>query len=755
MDSERTDRIQKIFLAVRQLDEASRRELLAEACNGDEELRNEVESLLRYDTADPLVERATGPDALSPRKPTTTGKLLGATTLVGRMVRGRYRLAVVSALAAAALLMVGTWTHSRLRVWLQASRVAELVAVRDATLGGLELWIAEEAARMQYLARDERIRQLAEQVLLSGELVDPETTPDDPRLAAVGTELIEILDAHRGTGEDMSITNSVGRVVFSPLNGVAGLRLRGDVLDLHQGVMAGKTRFMYPYRFGEIVIGVDSGEGLSTFTSTPLRAADGSIIGAFATSRSWAGPFSAALLAGQFGDTGETYAIGPRGRLLSASQHAGLLEASPDSSGALDIEIRDPGFELEGASFDPVSLAARPFTTVAALALASRLGGEETKSGVVTEPYRNYVGVESIGAWRWLPEHDFGVITEMSVAEAYGGLRYVETLFMVVVVSLGLAAGASLVSTIAARRLRDRATGRAIGRYKLQGEIGRGGMACVYRAQHELLKRPTAVKLLESEHLSEEAVQRFEREVQLASSLNGQNVVEIYDYGHTDEGGFYYAMELIEGPTLREVVERRGPVPAGHVVHIVRGICMALAEAHAAGLVHRDVKPLNVMLCRRGLEYCVVKVLDFGLVKRLVEEETRELTTHHRITGTVPYMAPERIRDPRDIDARVDIYSVGAVAYFLLAGHEAFADAADGELLLRVMNEMPEPPGAVLGDVIPAELSELVMRCLAKDREDRPQDIATLLAALDALPGIDPWTQEDARRWFTDHWPGA
>ena len=228
-------------------------------------------------------------------------------------------------------------------------------------------------------------------------------------------------------------------------------------------------------------------------------------------------------------------------------------------------------------------------------------------------------------------------------------------------------------------------------------------------------------------------IARFEREVQMASQLSHPNVVEIYDYGRSSEGLFYYAMEFLDGINLGELAAREGAVPVARALPILRQLCAGLAAAHAAGIVHRDVKPENIMLCRRGEAHDVVKILDFGMVKRMDSAHSRNLTRGLRILGTPLYMAPERLQNPADVDGRADIYAVGAVAYFMLSGKKLFESADDLGLSTKILNDVPPRVSQVAAQPIPVELDLLIQSCLEKKREDRPQRAADLLEALDSL----------------------
>jgi serine/threonine-protein kinase len=295
---------------------------------------------------------------------------------------------------------------------------------------------------------------------------------------------------------------------------------------------------------------------------------------------------------------------------------------------------------------------------------------------------------------------------------------------------------------------------RRLGAYLLGERIGEGGHANVYLATHDLLKRPTAVKLLKSTRATDEMVARFEREAKLASQLNHPNTVQIFDYGISPDGTFYYAMEYLEGTTVGEIVVNSGPMPVARAVHLLRQVCAALAEVHGKGLVHRDISATNIMACRQGGEYDFVKVLDFGLVKRVSEPHTHTITRTLRILGTPLYMAPERLRNPADVDGRADIYALGAVAYVMLTGRKVFDASDELSMTSLVLNEIPPRVSKCAEQPIPPELDDLIAACLEKRRDDRPAHIDDVMQVLDAIARESPWSQRDAEAaWRAYHCP--
>jgi serine/threonine-protein kinase len=289
-----------------------------------------------------------------------------------------------------------------------------------------------------------------------------------------------------------------------------------------------------------------------------------------------------------------------------------------------------------------------------------------------------------------------------------------------------------------------------MGQYTLEEKIGAGGMGEVWRASHAFLRRPTAVKLIAPSRTSAEAVRRFEREVQLTSQLTHPSTVAIYDYGRTLDGVFYYAMELVDGMDLERLVRRHGPLAPGRVAHVLIQICGALAEAHDRGLVHRDVKPANILLSPRRGEHEVAKIVDFGLVKRIDSAaQSPDATANDAVIGTPLYMSPEAIRTPESVNAASDLYSLGAVAWFLLTGRPPFEARSVVEVCSHHLHVEPLSPSTVPGCSIGAEFESLVMRCLAKKPADRPANMRALRRMLEACSAAEDWSPEQAQAWWS------
>lgn len=342
-----------------------------------------------------------------------------------------------------------------------------------------------------------------------------------------------------------------------------------------------------------------------------------------------------------------------------------------------------------------------------------------------------------------------------------------------------LLAPSSFMSISAARKIdtleRQVVEARSLGQYTLRRRLGIGGMGEVYLAYHRLLRRPCAIKIIRPAAANPSSLVRFEREVQAMASLTHPNIVEVFDYGHADDGTFYYVMEYVPGLSLEDLVRRYGSLPPERVVYLLCQICDALREAHAVGLIHRDIKPGNILVCARGNRYDVVKLLDFGLVQRVgdVDGIPLSLSTHPipqfdvesaaepdndalclnvtqggSLLGTPAYMSPEQIIGDRALDARTDIYSLGGVAYYLLTGHPPFLTGYAVELMAAHIGEPVRPPSEHRPD-IPAALEAVVLRCLEKDPQQRFPDTASLAEALRSCDG--GWSLTAAKAWWRSH----
>ena len=758
------ERVKSLFAEAIELAPEERKAFLDVACGDDPELRDQVDALVASHFPDSIV----GKERRAEREPSVAGASTGAH--LSAVLGGRWRRPVMVA-TALGLIALGLWTHARVEESLRRIREDELRTVLAADVAALEIWIREFKDQARTWAQDPRFPPLAAPLVALGQHDPP---PGEALAAAPEREAIDAIRLElRDELAEVSFIGFLSREARLLYGGrySTGIYLDKDVaLGNLMRTFAGETVFFRPHRNESLVdslperlpADVVAAWRRSVYASvtTPLRNADGEIIAAFYVSKDARGSFTEILQVAQLGETGETYAFDSDGLMLSESRFIDDIRASGllakltmtptiDESAQVNLEVRDPGGELAAGFAPALEVGARPLTLAAALAIASRDADDPSRhQGTVTNPYRNYRGVDVIGAWRWLPEYGFGVVTEIEAVEAFAPLRYLEVTFGVLLVLLTGTLALSFASSLSVVRLRRRVKELAeLGPYKLVKPIGKGGMGEVFLAEHALLKRPTAVKTLLLENLTEQNIARFEREVRLASQLEHPNTIEIYDFGRTPDNVLYYAMEYLDGVTLGELVARDGAQPPARVIHVLSQVCGSLEEAHEHGLIHRDIKPPNIMLCNKGGVYDVVKVLDFGLAKPIDESATRDLTGGLHVGGTPLYMAPERLDTPDEVDARADVYAVGAVAYYLLSAKPLFSHSGV-KLLHHVMHSEPEPLSSLVSDHVPAELVTLVTRCLSKDPSARPQTATELRESLVSIVDLDIWGQKDARAWW-------
>jgi serine/threonine-protein kinase len=706
------------------------------------------------------------PLAAAAARQTAAGGRMFAPPVGARLRRGAAVVGLCAALALGA-----AWMYRGVEQSLRDLRAQGLPALLEAKTKSLEVFIAERRADAERWARDPGL------AASTGELV---------RRAPTGAAALAAF-CRGGAGDDwraqlapilrdegvvaVTAVDRGGRVVASTLAGTCGSRVQPRTAAPQlEKVFGGRTQFVRPFAADASLVAAQPylGDRPLAWVETPVRDAAGEIVAALGFATYVDAAFESILAAARPGLTGEAYAFDENGLLLSeirsprGLRSAGLLPADGKGGAAFRLKVKDPGAELTSGAQPIGKPEDLPLTraVAAALGAARSSRGEASLQGVLLDPYRNYRGAEVIGAWRWLPDERIGIVAEMGRDEAYAPLRYVRNTVVVVLALLVLTAGWAAWSTLTLARLaRTPGAGRRIGAYRLERKLAEGGMATVHLAHHALLKRPTAVKILKRHLATDEFAARFTREVRLASALQHPNTIEIYDYGHTPDGLLYYAMEYVDGVTLEALVARDGAQPLGRVRNIARQVCGALSEVHASGMVHRDLKPDNVMICERGGERDFVKLIDFGIGKRMTDgdaatlpDDDRRLTVQIRLLGTPAYLAPESIGHPADVDARTDVYGVGAILFHLAAGRPPF-DGRDQADLLRHVLATPAPRLSTLRPDVPDALDDLVARCLAKDPAERPDGADAIAAALEAM-ALPPWTREAAAAWW-DAWRAA
>lgn len=622
---------------------------------------------------------------------------------------------------------------------------AELESTLRSATESLSVWVRNNEATVEVFLRDPRVREaVAELARVSRIDVDPsEALRAAPEQQTLRDILAPVAAIHGFAGwgvQDLSglmIANqSDAQIGFRP----AALSDRRRELVEDRAIIHSAPVF-YDTPTGPIAVMIAGGA---------VEGDQGRVVATMGFAIAPQDAFSHILEAAKRGESGETYAFDLSGTMVSASRFENPAESGSAADGEpagsiLHTQVRDPGGNLlEG--FEPtLPMAARPFTRSAGGAIAG-------ETGLDLDGYPDYRGVPVVGAWTWIPSLRVGIASEIDVAEAYAGLREVQWRMALVMSLLAVATAGIAIYSWTLKRLQGKVdAAQRLGRYQVERRLGEGGMGKVYLARHALLRRPTAIKVLESAAASEEAMARFEREVQVSSSLSHPNTIEIYDYGHSSHGDFYYAMEYVRGPTLATLVGAYGAQPEARVREILLQASGSVAEAHARGLIHRDLKPANIMLCERGGIRDFVKVLDFGLVRARDPSEDVSITQTRSLTGTPLYMSPEALEDPSGLDARGDVYQLGAVAYFLLTGRPPFEGDGLVEVLAKHMTQRPAQPAEVLGFPVSEGLSELILRCLAKSPDDRFADAGELFQAWSETEVTGEWTRVMASAWW-DEW---
>jgi len=657
--------------------------------------------------------------------------------------------------AAVFLGIVGWSLRGRIENELKRELASGIQTILNADVTALRLWMQAEKATAESVAKDARFVELVERLSglgAGGEVTQLDILQSD-ELRVLRRNLSPVLEAHGHNG--FLVLDATGKVLAAARNDPIGLmppddetkhRILSIIENQESAIMLPvKSLIVLPDRDGQLRAGVPT-----MFALAPVIGKEGKAIAALGLRIRPDEEFTEILRVARSGETGETYAFNREGVLISQSRfdndliRIGLLADQTDS--ILSIEIRDPGVDMTRGQRPAELRSKQPLTLMAAQAAAGN-------SGVNVDGYRDYRGVPVIGAWTWLDEYDFGVATEIDVAEAYRTLNMLRSTFWGLFALLGAASVAIFVFTVVIARL-NREARRAVletkqlGQYTLDEKLAEGGMGVVYRAHHAMLHRPTAVKFLDADKTNEQTIARFEREVRLTSQLNHPNTIAVYDYGRTPEGIFYYAMEYLDGLNLDEFVQQWGPQPEGRVIGILRQVCGSLAEAHGVGLIHRDIKPANMLINQRGGLYDFVKLLDFGLVKAVDSSREATLTSAGSLAGTPLYLSPEGVERPQSVDARSDLYAVGAVGYFLLTGTPVF----DGDNVFEIINQhskaAPEPPSERLGKNVSQDFERLLLACLEKDPDKRPQTAVELTIMLDACGAAESWSQADAAQWW-------
>jgi len=749
-----------IFMRAVELPRSDRPAFIERACDGDRQLADEVTSLIAHDSPDTITDRLPAPQRTAP------GRLLGKRSSALEATKWRRQRRWLAGIGAALALVVaaaGTLGYQRLRADIRADAETRLRTTLGAGVNAVSTLLADRRALVERWATEPQVREALIELAIATRGRDVPAA--EVRAMPANTRLYEALAPFLREPGVMGV-NAVSRegliISWGPSPGdqaVQGaFRLSASGGELLAPGFLGETIVTPPFAGRSLVASANISDSPPTPTSgrpapmrivigVPVRDNSGDILALFGA-RFAAEPHISDRLEAGSDASHETFLIDEEAALLSRSRHldrlAGLLLAQQEGGTAPAgwLRLRDPGGDLAKGHELAGPWDTLPLTRMAASATQGH-------SGLDLDGYRNVSGRLVVGAWTWLPQYRMSVATEFDYAATYSVLSAVQWLLGVLVAGLGGLATVALLSTVSTSRLRAEIVRvRRLGQYRLGDQIGEGGMAKVYRARHAVMKRPVAIKLIDPNIAGPDSTARFEREVAMIARLTHPNTVRIYDFGETRDGALFYVMELVPGITLSELVREDGPQPPGRVIAITAQVAAALAEAHGLGIVHRDIKPANLMIGSRTDEADVVKVLDFGLA-RTMAGDVSQITQRHLLGGTPAYIAPERIATPDQIDPRSDIFSLGAVMYYLGVGTDLVHGESTEEILLSASrDDLGASVAAASKEQLPEKMAALITRCVSREPDDRPQDARELRDELAGLSRQYRWTQQQAAEWW-------
>jgi len=670
-------------------------------------------------------------------------------------------------LAVFLLSLIGYLITRSIRLTMESNLQSQLTTLLDVEKAMVLKWLSQQETSAKTLANNSSFREHVEKLVSvqvgkgpvgNGQVAGVETAGNVLQLQDEISQIVAPTLANYEFAGYM-ITDAKHQVIASNHAMLLGQKVEeweedlGKVFD-NRNIVTAPFASIVPLsdKLGQMHSGVPT-----MFVSVPVYNGDLQVIAALSLRIRPEREFTRLVQLGRIGRSGETYAVDRDGLMVSNSRFdddlilLGILQDREGTESILQVQLRDPGGDMTRGYRPKLRRGELGYTKAAAALM-------EKKDGINITGYRDYRGVPVVGVWTWLENYDFGLVTEIDYDEAFEPLNILRRAFYTMFGLLSLSALAIFIFTLIVTRLQKEARQAAVeakqlGQYRLEEKLGEGAMGTVYRGHHSMLRRQSAIKLLNVERVNETSISRFEQEVQITCNLNNPHTIAIYDYGRTPEGVFYYAMEYLDGINLQDLVDRFGPLSDGRVAKILDQLCSSLFEAHSMGLVHRDIKPANVMLNRRGGVPDFVKLLDFGLVRAV--DEAKRGKGSEGMAGTPLYMSPESIQTPDLVDARSDLYAVGAVGYFLLTGAPVFQATSFGDLCQQHVDAIPVSPSVRSGRSVSEDLEYAIMACLEKNRAKRPQTARDLANLLHRIAASDQWTIQDADAWWSRYERGV
>ncbi|WP_281616341.1 serine/threonine-protein kinase [Flammeovirga sp. SubArs3] len=760
MDKNLHEQASDILAKVIDLPKEEALQLITEQCKGNTLLEQEVLSLYQEFTVIPHQKKENKKS--QPRVVVPVKSLLEKTEILTRVSNfalskksGRLLLIITVLIA---LSILGVFIRKGVYNSIFSNVLEDRTALLNANATILYDWINNEKEKIDLYASSKAIREVALRLDSIGHLNIPEKQKDK-LLLPLSVRLKEIARVLKV--EDFGIIDkNTPKIILntfsstdSSLSFINKTQLTKEFYDYHLRLKKGETIFFKPIHNENILY---NGESIYQYSDcgvvAPIYDNNGEII-SFLYYATWAqNEFSNLFKPSQYGSSSQLYAIDEKGRMISESRFTKeisqvlSLDTLETITSIYYVYVQNPGVNLMQGEVPKDNKNNWNFTAPL-LAISDYLENKSQPStGQIDYVYKDYRGVEVIGAYMWLDDLEIGLISEIDEKDAMEFLSKIDLLFgvlyAIIIILLFLLYHSNI--TIIKYNKKIIELGK-LGQYHIIDKIGEGGFGEVYKAEHQLLKMPVAIKVLKKELATEEAIQRFEKEVKITSSLKHPNTIKVYDFGTSPEGNFYYVMEFIDGITLTKALEIHQPFPISRLIYVLKEVCYSLREAHQHHLVHRDIKPMNILLTQQGGAVDQVKLLDFGLVKDLEKEEQTQL---HKIGGTPMYMAPERLRDPYNNDTRVDIYSLGALGLYMLSGKFLV------ELISqKVMSGEDTIQGNFRDKLIdrtdvPEQLKELLLSCIRFDPEKRIQSVEEMIDILEELAINYPWHKEEAEKWW-------
>ncbi|NME68804.1 serine/threonine-protein kinase [Flammeovirga aprica] len=743
-----------ILALVIELEKEEAVKLIHEKCEGDEELLKEVLSLYQeFTTYTPKDNESSLQSHIQPIKEDNTSSLYSNVT--NKLLKNKYSRLIVILISLTLLLVLGYFVRKQIYIDVFNQEIEEKTAQLNSTSKIIYDWVNNEKRIAKEIASTNMIKKFAILIdsLQKAELpneeylnkIKPYNQTINKLKDIMGVDYLCIL--HKS---ELKITyNTWNSDTSDELSPLINKHLGKKVFDFYTELKKGKTLFAPPIHVTESLLEEDT--LINRFSDcaigTPIYNYENEIIGFVLTVTLAKNQFSNLFKNTVYGRSSEAYALNTDGYLISESRFTEELRAIgflKHETAIYHLSGLNPGVNVMKGEV-PQEEEINWLLTATSLKFHEYYNGLiKENSGSINHVYKDYRGVDVIGVWKWLDDLDFGIVVKEDAADALLMIQKMDWILGLLYFIICLLCFFLYHSNI--RILKFNSKIKKLGQFTLVNKIGEGGFGVVYKAEHSLMKMPVAIKLLKKEFNTEDNIKRFEREVMATSMLKHPNTIKIYDYGTSNEGNFYYVMEYIDGITLAKIIERDQVFPISRVIYILLEIAYSLREAHHKNLAHRDIKPMNIILSKQGEAYDQVKLLDFGLVKELTPNS--EHTAFHKVGGTPLYMAPERLRDPKNSDSKVDIYSLGILGFYMLNGRLMIEILSQRVLSGQESVEKKDIEKLVDREDIPEDLYALLVQCIQFDPEERVQTIDDLILQLEEIAQRFNWTKKDAQKWW-------